>query len=282
MSAGPAIAHAPVRVKIEPSHGWLDLGLAEVWEYRDLLGFLVWRDVKVRYKQTLLGVAWVAIQPAFTAVLFAILLGRIANLPSEGVPYVAFVFGALLPWQLFATALLRAGTSLVGNAALLTKVYFPRLIIPLAAVLGGVVDFVVSLAVMAVLMAHYRIAPGWPVALLPVFALMALVTALAVGVWLAALNVRFRDVQQVIPFLVQVWMFASPVVYSAGVVPNGPWRIVYGLNPLTGVIQGFRWALFGTAPPGGLMAVSFAAVVILLVLGVAFFRRLEDTFADVV
>jgi len=282
MSASSAAARSQVRVRIEPGRGWFDLGLGEVWQYRDLLGFLVWRDVKVRYKQTLLGIAWVAIQPVFTAVLFAVLLGRVANLPSEGAPYVAFVFAALLPWQLFSTALLRAGTSLVGSANLLTKVYFPRLVIPLSAVLGGLVDFLVSLGVMAALLVRYHITPGWPIALVPVFALMALVAAFAVGIWLAALNVRFRDVQQAIPFLVQVWMFASPVVYSANVVPPGPLRLVYELNPLTGVIQGFRWALLGTAPPDRLMAVPFAVVVILLVGGLAFFRRSEDTFADVV
>jgi len=283
VGATSTTASAPsIIIRIEPSRGWFPLNLAELWEYRELLYFLVWRDVKVRYKQTLLGVAWVAVQPVFTAVLFALLLGRVANLPSEGVPYVVFVFAALLPWQLFATALSRAGTSLVGSANLLTKVYFPRLVVPLAAVLGGLVDFLVSLAVIAALLFRYRLTPSWGIVLLPVFALMALLAALSVGIWLAALNVRYRDVQQAIPFLVQVWMFASPVVYSASVVPAGPLRFVYALNPLTGVIQCFRWALLGTAPPDGLMWVSFVAVAVLLLSGLIFFRRLEDTFADVV
>ncbi len=282
MSSLAGGAAATARVRIGPSRGWLDLGVREVWAYRELLGFLVWRDVKVRYRQTVLGAAWVAIQPVFTAVLFALLLGRVANLPSEGAPYVAFVFAALLPWQLFASALLRAGTSLVGSANLLTKVYFPRLVIPLAAVLGGVVDFLVSLIVMGALMLRYRIAPGWGIALVPVFALMALAAAFAFGIWLAALNVRFRDVQQAIPFVVQVWMFASPVVYSARVVPAGPLRLLFDLNPLAGIIQGFRWALLGGPPPGVLLAISFAGVALVLAGGIFYFRHVEDTFADVV
>lgn len=282
MRAAQATATAPARIRIEPRRGWFALGLGELWEYRELLGFLVWRDVKVRYKQTVLGVAWVAIQPVVTAVLFALLLGRVANLPSEGVPYVVYVFAALLPWQLFSTGLSRAGLSLAASSNLITKVYFPRLVVPLSAILGGLVDFAVSLLVLLLLMLRYRLALGWGIVLLPVLALLALLAALSVGVWLAALNVQYRDIQQAIPFLVQIWMFASPVVYSAGVVPPGSLRLVYSLNPLSGVIQGFRWALFGTAPPDSLMWVSFLVVGVLLVTGLLFFRHLEDTFADVV
>jgi len=269
-------------LRIRPSRGWSALRLRELWEYRELLFFLTWRDVLVRYKQAALGVAWAVLQPLLTMTIFSVIFGRLAKLPSEGIPYPVFSYVALLPWQLFAGSLQRAGTSLVGNANLLTKVYFPRLIIPISAVAAGLVDFAISFVVLLGLMLWYGIAPTWAVVTLPLFILLALATALAVGLWLSALNVQYRDVQHAIPFLVQAWMYASPVAYSAGLIPTGIWRIVYGLNPLAGVIQGFRWALLGGSPPDELMIVSVVMVLVLLVSGLFYFRRMERTFADVV
>jgi len=266
----------------EPSRGWISLKLGEVWQYRELLYFLTWRDVKIRYKQAALGVGWAILQPLLTMVIFSVIFGGLAKLPSDGIPYPVFSYVALLPWQLFAGSLQRAGTSLVGNANLLTKVYFPRLIIPFSAVGAGLVDFGVSFVVLLGLMLYYGITPTWAILTLPFFVLLALLTALAVGLWLSALNVQYRDVQYAIPFLIQAWMYASPVAYSAGLIPSGIWRIVYGLNPLAGVIQGFRWALVGGTPPDELMVVSVVIVIILLISGLFYFRRMEKTFADVV
>ncbi len=267
---------------IEPSRGWVSLRLRELWDYRELLFFLAWRDVTVRYKQAALGVAWAVLQPLLTMVIFSVIFGQLAKLPSDGIPYPVFSYVALLPWQLFAGALQRAGTSLVGNANLLTKVYFPRLIIPISAVAAGLVDFAIAFVVLLGLMLWYRITPTWAILWLPLLVVLALLTALAVGLWLSALNVQYRDVQHAIPFLIQAWMYASPVAYSAGLIPSGKWRIVYGLNPLAGVIQGFRWALLGGKPPDELMVVSVGMVIVLLVTGLFYFRRMERTFADVV
>lgn len=271
----------PVKV-IEPSRGWVSLRLHQLWQYRELMYFLAWRDVKVRYKQAALGVAWAIIQPLMTMVIFSVIFGQLAKLPSDGIPYPVFSYAALLPWQLFAGALQRAGTSLVGNANLLTKVYFPRLIIPISAVGAGLVDFAIAFVVLLGLMQWYGIMPTWTIVWLPLLTLLALATALAVAVWLSALDVQYRDVQHAIPFLIQAWMYASPVAYSAGLIPTGVWRVVYGLNPMAGVIQGFRWALLGGNPPDELMTVSVAMVVVLLVTGLFYFRRMERTFADVV
>lgn len=266
----------------DPPRRWPSLELKEFWQYRELLFFLTWRDIKVRYAQAALGVSWAIIQPLLTMVIFSVVFGRLAKMPSEGVPYPVFSYVALLPWQLFAGSLQRAGTSLVASSNLLTKVYFPRLVIPTSAVLAGLVDFVLAFIVLTGLMAFYHIPLTWRALTLPFFVLMAMLTTLAVGLWLAALNVKYRDVQQAIPFLIQAWMYASPVAYSATLVPSGRWRIIYGLNPLAGVIEGFRWALLGTETPDALMIVSSAAVLLLLLGGVYYFKRMESTFADLV
>jgi len=269
-------------IVIRPSTGWVPLRLKELWEYRELLYFLVWRDVKVRYKQTVLGAAWAVIQPFFTMVVFSIFFGRLAGIPSDGLPYPIFAYCALLPWQLFSHALTESGNSLVGNQNLITKVYFPRLVIPLAAVLAGLVDFGVAFLVLLGMMAYYGMAPTMAVATLPLFILLAIATALAVGLWLSALNVQYRDVRYTIPFLTQFWLFATPIAYPSSLVPEG-WRVLYGLNPMAGVVEGFRWALLGTRnAPGPMLAVSIAVVVALLIGGLYYFRRMEKTFADVV
>ena len=276
-----SVDEVPVTI-IEPSKGWISLNLRDLWEYRGLLYFLTWRDIKVRYKQTVLGAAWAIIQPFFTMVVFSLFFGRLAGIPSEGVPYPIFAYSALLPWNYFAGALDRAGNSLVGSANLITKVYFPRLVIPLSAVLAGLLDFAIAFVVLIGMMLFYGITPTVAVLTLPFFLLLALVTALGVGLWLSALNVQYRDVRYTIPFLTQFWLFASPVAYPASLVPER-WRALYGLNPMVGVVEGFRWALLGkTESPGPLLAVSVAVVILLFVGGLFYFRRMEETFADVV
>ena len=267
---------------LEPSKVYFRLKLGDLWEYRELLYFLVWRDVKVRYKQTVLGAAWAILQPVMTMVVFSVFFGRLAKMPSDGIPYPVFAFAALLPWQLFAYALSESSNSLVSNQNLITKVYFPRLVIPISAVLAGLVDFGIAFVVLLGLMRYFGIIPTAAVALLPLFVLLAILAALAVGLWLSALSVKYRDVRYTIPFLTQLWMFATPVAYPSSIVPE-PWRALLGLNPLAGVVEGFRWALLGKSQgPGLLLAVSVVAVVILLVGGLIYFRRTESTFADVV
>ncbi|MCO5167988.1 MAG: ABC transporter permease [Planctomycetes bacterium] len=254
----------------------------ELWAYRELLYFLVWRDVKVRYKQTVLGAAWAIIQPFMTMVVFSIFFGRLAGMPSDGVAYPLFAYCALVPWTYFATALGNGANSLVGNQHLISKVYFPRLVIPLAAVLAPLVDAVIAFAVLLGLMAYFHHVPPAAVVLLPVLSLLAALTALAAVLWLSALNVKYRDVRYVVPFVVQFWLFASPVAYPATLVPE-PWRWVYGLNPMVGVIEGFRWALLATPPPSpAMMATSSLAVAALLLGGILFYQRTEGTFADVI
>ncbi|MFQ5856396.1 MAG: ABC transporter permease [Anaerolineae bacterium] len=277
----PGAVDAPALI-IRPSKGWVPLRLADLWAYRELLYFLVWRDIKVRYKQTILGAAWAVIQPFFTMVVFSVFFGHFAKIPSDGLPYPIFAYCALLPWQLFAQALVEAGNSLVGNQQLITKVYFPRLVIALAAVLAGLVDFAIAFLVLVGMLVYYGIAPTAAVVTLPLFLLLLLATALAVGLWLSALNVQYRDVRYTIPFLTQFWLFATPVAYPASLLPEW-WRALFGLNPMAGVVEGFRWALLGTAhAPGPMLAVSVAVVLALLVGGLYYFRRMEKTFADVV
>jgi lipopolysaccharide transport system permease protein len=280
-TASPRMADALPVLRIEPSRGWVALRLKELWEYRELLYFLVWRDIKVRYKQTALGAAWAILQPVLTMLVFTVFFGRLAKVPSDGIPYPVFVYAALLPWQLFAFALTESANSLVGNQNLIKKVYFPRLVVPLAAVLAGLMDFGIAFLVLLALMLYYGIVPGFAIAVLPLFLLLAVATALSVGLWLSALNVQFRDVRYTIPFLTQFWMFATPVAYPSSLVPER-WRAWYGLNPMAGVVEGFRWALLGkSGSPGPLLCVSGLMVVLLLIGGLAYFRRMEATFADV-
>ena len=269
-------------VRIEPPRGWLDLHLAELWEYRELLYFFVWRDIKVRYKQTVIGVAWVILQPLMTMGVFTMFFGRLAKLPSNGLPYPVFYFAALVPWTYFAQALNLCTNIVVNNQQVITKVYFPRLILPLAAVCSGLLDFAIGFVVMIVLTLAFGIHPPATVVLLPCFLLLAVLTALGVGLWTSALNALYRDVASVIPFLVQFWMLASPVAYPSSLVPL-KWRWLYGLNPMAGVIDGFRWALTGVGqPPGVQMVASTAAVIALLLGGLFFFQRVEGTGGPVV
>ena len=268
--------------RIEPSYGWVSLKLREVWDYRELLYFLTWRDIKVRYKQTVLGAAWAIIQPLFTMIVFLLFFHRVAKIPSDGIPYSLFCYAGLVPWTFFANGLTQASNSLVGSSNLITKVYFPRLTIPLATVMSGVVDFLLAFSLLVVMMAWYRTVPSWNIVWLPLFLLLALVTALGVGLWLSALNVEYRDVRYVVPFITNFWMLATPLAYPSSLM-NPKWRLVYGLNPMVGVVEGFRWALLGTGnSPGPMLAVSATASVLILIGGAFYFRRMEKTFADVV
>jgi len=283
-ASAPESRAAPAKhghvLTIRPSRGWVSLDLADIWDYRELLFMLMWRDVSVRYKQTALGAAWAVLQPLLSMIVFSIFFGRLAKMPSDGLPYPVFTYVALLPWQLFAKALTDASSSLLQNRNLVTKVYFPRLVLPFSAVLSGLVDFAVAFVLLLGMMAYYRMVPTVAVLALPVLIVFAVLTALAVGLWLAALIIRFRDVQYMIPFLTQFWFFATPIAYPISIVPER-FRPLAGLNPMTGVVEGFRWALLGRA--GGLgveVWVSVGAVLVLLVGGLAFFRRVEKTFAD--
>jgi lipopolysaccharide transport system permease protein len=267
---------------IRPSKGWRALDLRELWQYRELLYFLIWRDIKVRYKQTALGASWAIIQPFFTMVVFSLFFGRLAGIPSDGVPYPIFSFAALVPWTFFANGLTMSANSLVGSQNLLKKVYFPRLAIPIATVLAGAVDFALAFTVLLIMMLFYGIVPTIAVLwLMPLLAL-ALVTSLGVGLWFSALNVQYRDVKYIVPFLVQFWLFATPIAYPSSMLDE-PWRTLYAINPMVGVVEGFRWALLGVdTAPGPMIAVSTFAAVVILVGGAFYFRRLERTFADVV
>lgn len=271
-----------VTLVIEPGRVRLRPLLAEAWAYRELLVFLAWRDVKVRYKQTALGAAWAVLQPVLTMLLFSVVFGRLANLPSDGLPYPLFAYAALLPWQLFAHSLTSSSNSLVASQQLITKVYFPRLLIPWSSVLSGLADFAIAFVALIFIMLPYGFYPRWSVLVLPLFVAMAILSALGVGVWLAALNVRYRDVRYAVPFLTQVWLFATPIAYPSSLVPER-WRALMGLNPMAGVADGFRWALFGSPPfPGLEVAASGLVVVVVLLTGLIYFGHVEQTMSDVI
>jgi len=276
---GTPIVH---RTVIRPSRGWVAINFREMWAYRELLFFLTWRDIKVRYKQTALGVLWAVLQPVLTMAAFTVFFGRLAKMPSDGIPYPIFALSGLLPWQLFAYALTQSSNSVVANKNLVSKVYFPRLIVPLAAVLSGLVDFAIAFAVLLAVMLYYGIVPGLALVAIPFAILLAVVTALAVGLWLSALNVRYRDVQYTIPFLSQFWLFVTPIAYPASLIPER-FRVLYGLNPMSGVVECFRWALFGHRNASlSMIALSSIVVVLAFFGGLAYFRRVEKTFADLV
>ncbi len=278
----PACTDSSCRCIIEPARGWVPLNLRGLWEYRELLYFLTWRDIKVRYKQTALGAMWAIIQPLFTMLVFSLFFGKLAKMPSEGIPYPLFSLAALVPWTFFANGLTLSSNSLVGSANLITKVYFPRLAIPISTMLSGVVDLLLAMVLLLGMMLYYGITPGAKTMWLAVFVLLGLAASLGVGLWLSALNVRYRDVHYVVPFLVQFWMFATPIAYPSTLLPE-PWRTLYGLNPMAGVVEGFRWALLGAdTQPGRMMAVSGGATVLILITGAFYFRRAEKTFADLV
>lgn len=277
----PTESDLPI-IRIQPAKGWMPLKLDELWEYRELFFFLTWRDIKVRYKQTLLGASWAIIQPFFTMLVFSLFFGKLAKMPSDGIPYPIFAYAALVPWTFFSNALTQSSNSLVQGSNLLKKVYFPRLALPISTVLGGIVDFCLAFSVLLLMMLYYGIAPTWNVVFLPFLLLLAFMTSLGTGLWFAAMNVRYRDVRYAVPFITQFWMFATPIAYSSSLLEE-PWRTVYGINPMVGVVEGFRWALVGTdTAPGPIIAVSTLVALAILVSGAFYFRRMEKTFADVV
>ena len=282
--ANPTLTHSPAStvIRIKPSRGWVPIHLRDLWEYRELMYFLIWRDVKVRYKQTALGIAWVVLQPLATTLIFTVIFGNLAKMPSGNLPYAVFAMAGLVPWNFFSGAFTRGSGSLVGSANLISKVYFPRLIIPISGVLGGLVDMAIVMVLLFALMLYYGLVPTLAVLTLPLFVLMAIGTALGVSLWFSALNVQYRDVNYLVPFIAQFWLYATPVVYPSSLIPE-KWRVIYGLNPMAGVVEGFRWALFGTGDgPGPMLLVSVGMVLFLLVSGAFFFRRMERTFADVI
>jgi lipopolysaccharide transport system permease protein len=277
-----ASSEPPPVWRIEPSRGWVSLKLAELWEYRELLYFLIWRDIKVRYKQTALGVAWAIIQPLFTMLIFFFSFGKLARIPSDGLPYPLFCYAALVPWSFFSNGLTQSSNSLVGSANLITKVYFPRLTIPLATVFSGIVDFALAFALLIVMMFWFGVSLSIKILFLPLFVVLAFVASLGVGLWLSALNVEFRDVRYVVPFIAQFWLLATPIAYPSSLLPDH-WRTIYGLNPMAGVVEGFRWALLGTnTSPGKMLIVSSLASLIIMIGGAFYFRRMEKSFADIV
>jgi lipopolysaccharide transport system permease protein len=278
----PAPSQTFQRFDIEPAVGWANLGLRDLWKHRELLYFLTWRDIKVRYKQTALGVAWAVLQPLFAMLIFSLFFGRLGKLPSDGIPYPLFVFAGLVPWAFFANALSNTSNSLVNSAHLISKIYFPRLALPISSILSGLVDFALAFVLLLAIMAYYRVTPRLSALWLPSLVLLAAVTALGVGLWLSALNVEFRDIKHTLPFLSQMWMFATPIAYPSSLLP-ARWRAIYGLNPMVGVVEGFRWALLGSGTrPGPVLLVSSLAALCLLVSGAFYFRRMERTFADIV
>jgi len=278
----PAAAGEVPVFTIEPVRGWVSLHLRELWDYRELLYFLAWRDIKVRYKQTVLGAAWAVIQPFLTMVVFTLFFGRVARLPSDGIPYPIFSYCALVPWTFFANGLTNSTDSLVASQNVIKKVYFPRLITPIATVISGLVDFSLAFIVLIGMMYYYGVSVTHNVVWIPVLLILALVTSMGFGFWLSAMNVRYRDVRYVVPFITQLWMFATPIVYPSSMLPE-PYRTLVGLNPMAGVVEGFRWALLGVnTAPGPIIAVSAAATVGILISGAFYFRRMEKTFADLV
>ncbi|HAV77882.1 MAG TPA: phosphate ABC transporter permease [Anaerolineae bacterium] len=278
------IKNEPTTIYIKPSKGLAALNLRDLWIYRELIYFMIWRDVKVRYKQTMLGAAWAIIQPVLTMIVFTFLFGRIAKLPTDGnIPYPIFSYTALLPWGLFVAALNQASRSLTSNQNMVTKIYFPRLVLPLASILSGLVDFVIAFVILIGLMIYYGVTPSinaiWA---LPLFLLLTIISALGVALWLAAINVQYRDVNYALPFMTQFWLFITPVAYSSNLISE-QWQLVYSLNPMAGVVNGFRWALLGTnTGPGPEMAVSVVISIIILIGGLFYFRNMEKTFADTI
>jgi len=273
----------PTTTHIKATSGWVGLQLGELWQYRELIYFFIWRDIKVRYKQTVLGAAWAILQPLITMVIFTLFFGKLAKMPSDGVPYPIFSYAALVPWTFFSNGVSKASNSLVGGSGMLKKIYFPRMALPLAAVTGGFVDFLLAFSVMLLLMVGFGVTPTLNVVWLPLLLVLAWTTALGVSLWFTSLNVLFRDIRYVVPFIIQAWLFATPVVYPASLIENPMWRTVYALNPMVGVVEGFRWALLGTdTAPGPLILVSAIVAVVLVVSGAFYFRRMERTFADVV
>ena len=279
----PPTSSSPPVFRIQPAKGWLSLGLGELWEYRELLYFLTWRDIKVRYKQTALGASWAILQPLMTMVVFSLFFGKLAKIDSDGVPYPVFSLAGLVPWTFFAYALAQSSNSLVQSANLVKKVYFPRLAVPIASVLSGLADFAIAFVVLLGMMLAFGVYPTWNVLWLPFLLLLTLMTSLGIGLWMAALNVKYRDVRYVIPFLTQFWMFASPIAYPSSLIEDPFWRSVYSINPMVGVVEGFRWALLGTdTAPGPMLIVSTIAAALMLVAGTYYFRQMEKSFADLV
>lgn len=266
---------------IRPRKGWAPIKIGELWEYRELLFFLTWRDIKVRYHQTALGAAWAILQPVMTMLVFTLFFGKLGKIPSDGIPYSLFALAALVPWTFFANGLTQSSDSVVGSANLIKKVYFPRLVAPISSVASGLVDFCLAMIVLLIAMACYRVAPTWNMIWMPLLTLLAVATALGMGLWLSALNAKYRDVRYLVPFLLQFWMFATPIAYPSSLLAE-PWKTLYGINPMAGVVEGFRWGLLGSPAPGPILIVSSTATLLLLVSGMFYFRRVERTFADVV
>lgn len=282
MNTAAAITRPLPRVRLKPSSGWRAVNLKELWQFRELIYFLSWRDVKVRYKQTALGASWAVLQPFMTMVVFSVFFGKLAKMPSDGIPYPIFAYAALVPWTFFANGLTQSGNSLIQSASMLKKVYFPRLIIPVSSVLSGLVDFLFAFGVLIALMLYYGYVPTLQIVWLPVFMLLAFGTALGVGLWLSAINVQFRDVRYTIPFITQFWLFSTPIAYPSSLLSE-PWRTLYGSNPMVGVVEGFRWALLGTeTSPVSMILLSAGVAGALLVTGLFYFKRMERSFADVV
>jgi len=277
-----AVVTEPPVLRIAPPHGWWEVDFHELWQFRELIYFFVWRDIKVRYKQTAIGAAWAILQPALAMIVFALFFGKLAHMPTEGLPILVFYYSGLLPWMYFSNSLTNATSTIVQNQNIITKVYFPRLALPISAVLSGLLDFAIGCLLLVPLMVVYRVRPGLPLLLLPVFLLLTVLMAAGAGLWLSAMNAIYRDVRYVVPFLVQFWLFASPVAYASSIVP-AKWRWLYGLNPMAGIIEGFRWSLTGRGdPPGPMIIVSVAVVLVVLASGLFYFQKMESTVADVV